>query len=298
MNRPPYPRETTTASFSAGRVFALRGLASSVLVAATCGCQSLADFERAPGDESAALESPIVEPDDAVTDAEGTEPSDEIPPVCTEDGGTTAPCEGTWRYRRWASCIVSDTGPVTPAACSSAPSCAAFRTCADWSFGSGAPSTQTQAFEHRVKTCRSPGCFDACEEQAENIQAAQDALRDSVPPEFRDQVLIVEQVDSRISSDSYSPGLFEDDKFDELRVCTVTFEAPVPASGQGAVCGCATLVCNAPACGADPNEFTSPPGLTFEALLAQDPALADSFTPSCSACDDLPSAGDSAPGPS
>jgi len=279
MIRPFYHRETTTGSFGKGSL-SLRGLVPSLILAATCGCQTLAEFERASSIGSA----------DAGADARAPETSDEAPAVCTEDGRTTAACEGTWRYRRWASCVVSETGPVTPATCSSTPSCAVWNTCEDWSFGSGASSTQTQTFEHRVATCRSRGCFDACEEQAANIQAALDALRETVPPEFRDQVVIAEQVDALISSDSYSPGLFEDDKFDELRACSVTFEAPTPASGQSAVCGCATLVCNAPACGAEPDELTSAPGLTLAELRAQEPGVAESFDISCSDCDGIPNA--------
>lgn len=310
MDRPL--RSSSTVSLGTGRLAMLWGLAPRLVLAATCACQTLADFERAPDDEPAELELDDTELQgaelqgaelgdaalgDAGAGADGAAPPDE-PSVCTEAGRASAACEGTWRYRRWASCLVSDTGPVTPEACSSTPTCGAWNTCEDWSFGSAGPSTQTLAFEHRVKTCRSRGCFDACEEQAENILAAHEALREAAPEAFRDQVIIAEQVDSRISIDAYSPGLFEDDKYDELRVCTVTFELPSPATGQGAVCGCANEVCHSPACGADPNEFASPPGLTLDELRARDPALADPFAIACSVCDDMPSADAPARGPS
>jgi hypothetical protein len=219
-----------------------------------------------------------------------------VPAVCTTDD-VTAICAGTWRYRQWASCSVSDTGPVTPATCSSAAACTTFNACEDWSFGVGAPSTRSETFQHQVATCRERGCFNACDEEAANIQATEDTLRAEVPPEFQDQVTIVEEVEALVNSRRYSPGFLEDDKFDEIRTCTLTFEVPTPASGQGIVCGCAAFECRSPACGVDPNQVTSPPGLTLEAVRAQDPNVADTSSPSCSSCETLPLDGQATPVP-
>jgi hypothetical protein len=279
--------------------FRLPRVGGSVLALCLCtaGCQPLVDADVT---ESEATESTAEREADPGAEGEGfLEPSASerssranaevsvtpvvAPAVCTTDE-VTAICEGTWRYQQWASCGVSDTGSVTPATCSSTPACATFNTCEDFSFGAGAPSTRSETFQHQVTTCRDRGCFDACDEEAANIQAAQDALRAEVPPEFQDQVTIIEQVEALVNSRRYSPGFLEDDKFDETRACTVLFEYPIPASGEGVICGCAAFECRSPGCGVDPNPVTSPPGLTLEALRAQDPNVSDTSPPSCSRC--------------
>ena len=172
-----------------------------------------------------------------------------------------------------------------------------WKACEDWSFGTGAPVTAVETFQHQVTTCRNRGCFNACDEEATTIDAAQGALREGVPPEYRDLVIVVQQVDTVISSTRYSPGFLEDDKFDEIRQCSVTFEYPTPAFGQGVVCGCEAFECRAAGCGAEPSELTSSAGLTLEAVRAQDPDVADTPAPSCSTCDALPLDGSGASGP-
>lgn len=206
-------------------------------------------------------------------------------PACGADGAIAAICGGNWRYHQWASCAVSEAGPVTPEQCASAPVCALWLTCSDWSFGAGEAATQVSVFQHQVATCRDRNCFNACTEQADNIQATLSELTASVPAEYQSQVSIVEQVDQLVSSRRYSPGFLEDDKFDEIRTCTVAFEYPTPASGQAAVCGCETFECRSAGCGTDPTELTSPPGVAFDVVRALDPYVADSPAPTCSSCD-------------
>lgn len=176
---------------------------------------------------------------------------------------------------------------MTPASCVGDPACLLWNACEDWSFGVGAPGTQERVYRHQVTTCRDRGCFNACDEEAAAIQADQDTLRGTVPPEYQDRVIITERIEQVVSSRRYSPGLFEDDKFDEIRECTVTFQSPTPAAGQGAACGCATLECRSPRCGAEANEVISPAGLAFEAILALDPYVADLPAPVCSSCEPL-----------
>ncbi len=218
--------------------------------------------------------------------------------ACTAEGVLTSVCEGNWRYRQWASCAVSDAGPVTPSMCASTPVCTVWQECQDWTFGSGAPATQVTVYQHQVATCRDRNCFNACTEEAASIDATLAELQAVVPPEYQAQVSIVQQEDVLISSRRYSPGFLEDDKFDEIRECTVTFQYPTPASGRDAVCGCATLGCRSSACGADANELTSPPGLAFDVVRALDPYAADVPAPSCSSCDAVPLDPTDGPGPS
>jgi hypothetical protein len=165
--------------------------------------------------------------------------------------------------------------PQDAGAAAPAPVCTHWLVCRDWSFGPGAPSTQTETFRHRVTTCRDRGCFDACEEEVESIQAAQEALRDQVPEQYRDEVTIARQAEVGVSSRRYNPGLPEDDRFDEIRECTVTFEYPTPELGQGFVCGCEAFECWSPGCGLEVYELTSPVDLPVEVSRAWSPELAD-----------------------
>jgi len=260
-----------------GHVRAWGGSSAGLLAVALCACsiddRNVGLSDGAAGTGEAQEEKPDVAP--PVSFAAG----------CAQEDRGLGACEGEWRYRRWATCAVSEAGPVTASMCSSAPACSTWRTCEDWSFGVGAPATKVATYQHEVATCRNPGCFSACDEEAASIQAAQDALGEEVPAQYREQVTIAQTEEKVISSRRYSPGFLEDDKFDEIRECTVTFEYPSPASGQAAVCGCAALQCRSLACGVDPNEFTSPVGLAFEAVRAQDPDVADTFAPACSSCD-------------
>jgi hypothetical protein len=276
---------STTRSGARFSCFRLPCAGGSVLALCLCaaGCQPPVDpdaTEPEATESTEVLEPSAGEPSDS---ADAEVPATPVAPaVCTSDD-VTAICEGTWQYQQWASCSVSDTGAVTLATCSSTPACATFNTCDDFRFGAEA-STRTETFQHQVETCRDRGCFNACDEEAANIQAALDALRAEVAPEFQDRVTIIEQVEALVSSRRYSPGFLEDDKFDETRACTVIFEHPTPASGQGVICGCEAFECQSPACGADPNPVTSAPGLTLEALRALDPNVADTSPPSCSIC--------------
>jgi len=205
-------------------------------------------------------------------------------PSCGASDLVQASCAGAWHYQEWSTCLIE--GAVTESTCLDQPSCSTWQTCTDWGFGTAASATEVATFRHRIKTCRSRGCFNACEEEAEAIQAALSSVQDGVPEPFRGQVSVAAQDEYGISVEPYSPGFLEDDKYDVVRECSVTFQYPIPATGQGPVCGCEQSQCTSSACGTS-GEQHSGTGLSLDALKEQAPYLADTPPPACDTCDTL-----------
>lgn len=201
-------------------------------------------------------------------------------------------CAGTWQYRRWATCDVSDSGPVTSSTCLSEPVCRAWKECIDWSHGAGAPALRESSFEHEERCRGSKDCFDGCERVADQIEVELGALQEGVPAEQRARVKVVSQSAAVVAVDEVACSGFrcilEGPRYDVTEECKVTFEYPTPASAQSAACGCAALECASPACGAEPSPRTSPAGLSLDELTSTDEFAADNPAPECSTCDTLP----------
>lgn len=212
--------------------------------------------------------------------------------ACGLDDLVPSTCTGTWQYQRWAACEVSEAGPVTAATCLDEPICRAWSTCSDWSLGAGARLTEEARFTHRGRCKDSRDCFDGCAAVEDQIQAALAPLRARVPEAHHALVKVESQSSAVIDVDEVRCSglecLWEDPRYDVTEECRVRLEYPTPASGAAPVCGCATFACTSPGCGAAPTTYSSPSGLSLDALRALDPLAASSPEPECSTCDTLP----------